>query len=76
MHGLNIPDWSEYTIDGLETYRFVESGPEIFKDYYRVEAMAYINDHPDSFLVRPLLKSESFFEILVHAHQGHTRGHS
>lgn len=51
MHGLEIPDWPEYTPDGLETYRFVESGPQIVKDDYRVEAMAYINDHPDSFLI-------------------------
>lgn len=43
--------YHKYTIDGLETYRFVESGPEIVKDDYRVEAMAYINDHPDSFLI-------------------------
>ncbi|CAN8101770.1 unnamed protein product [Discula destructiva] len=51
MHGLDIPDWPEYTAEGLETYRFVESGPEVVKDDYRVDAMAYINAHPDSFLL-------------------------
>lgn len=50
-HGLDIPDWPEYTPEGLETYRFVESGPEIIKDDYRVDSMAYINSHPDSFLI-------------------------
>lgn len=50
MHGLDIPDWPEYTTEGLETYRFVESGPEIVKDDYRIAGMEYINAHPDSFL--------------------------
>lgn len=50
-HGLDIPDWPEYTADGLETYRFAESGPEVIRDDYRVEGMEYINSHPDAFLI-------------------------
>lgn len=50
-HGLDIPDWPEYTAEKLETYRFVESGPEVIADDYRVERMQYINDHPDAFLI-------------------------
>lgn len=50
-HGLDIPDWPEYTTGGLEAYRFVKSGPEVIKDDYRVEGMEYINSHPDAFLV-------------------------
>lgn len=50
-HGLNITYWPEYTREKLETYRFMENGPEVVKDDYRMERMQYINDHPDSFLI-------------------------
>ncbi|KAJ0347526.1 hypothetical protein COL154_009607 [Colletotrichum chrysophilum] len=50
-HGLDLADWPRYSEEGLETYNFKESGPEIVKDDYRVEAMQFFNDHPDSFLI-------------------------
>lgn len=51
-HGLeDVPFWPEYTAEKLETYRFLESGPEVIQDDYRVERMQYINNHPDAFLI-------------------------
>lgn len=50
-HGLDLADWPRYSEGGLETYNFKESGPEVVKDDWRVEAMQFFNDHPDSFLI-------------------------
>ncbi|TDZ54613.1 Lipase 3 [Colletotrichum trifolii] len=50
-HGLDLAPWPRYTEAGLETYNFKESGPEVTKDDWRVEAMQFFNDHPDSFLI-------------------------
>jgi carboxylesterase type B len=50
-HGLDLANWPRYSEGGLETYNFKESGPEVVRDDWRVEAMQFFNDHPDSFLV-------------------------
>ncbi|CCF32799.1 carotenoid ester lipase [Colletotrichum higginsianum] len=50
-HGLDLAKWPRYTEDGLETYNFKESGPKVVRDDWRVEAMQFFNDHPDSFLI-------------------------
>ncbi|KAK1953688.1 carotenoid ester lipase [Colletotrichum sublineola] len=50
-HGLNFEKWPRYTKDGLDTYNFREEGPKVVKDDWRVEAMQFLNDNPDSFLI-------------------------
>ncbi|KAF2756378.1 carotenoid ester lipase [Pseudovirgaria hyperparasitica] len=50
-HGRDIPYWPQWTGKGRETYHFLESGPGVIRDDYRVEQMEYINAHPDSFLI-------------------------
>ncbi|KAK1470935.1 carotenoid ester lipase [Colletotrichum tamarilloi] len=50
-HGLDFAEWPRYSEEGLETSNFKESGPEVTRDDWRVEAMQYINDHPASFLL-------------------------
>lgn len=50
-HGLGLADWPRYSEGGLETYNFKESGPEVVKDDWRVEAMQFFNDHRDTFLI-------------------------
>ncbi|KAH8767278.1 carotenoid ester lipase [Diaporthe sp. PMI_573] len=50
-HGLDLANWPRYSEGGLETYNFKESGPEVVRDDWRVEAMQFFNDRPDSFLV-------------------------
>ncbi|KAL2881481.1 hypothetical protein SGCOL_003047 [Colletotrichum sp. CLE4] len=50
-HGLDFAEWPRYSEEGLETFNFKESGPDVTRDDWRVEAMQFINDHPDSFLL-------------------------
>ncbi|KAK1498070.1 carotenoid ester lipase, partial [Colletotrichum cuscutae] len=50
-HGLDFAEWPRYSEEGLETSNFKESGPEVTRDDWRVEAMQYIKDHPESFLL-------------------------
>lgn len=50
-HGLDLVNWPRYSEGGLETFNFKESGPEVIKDDWRLEAMQFFNDHPDSFLI-------------------------
>lgn len=50
-HGLSIPNWPQWSRGGVETYHFLESGPEVIKDDYRVEQMEYINRNADAFRI-------------------------
>lgn len=50
-HGLDIPHWPQFTKEGRETYNLRESGPRIERDDYRWEAMEYLNEHADSFVI-------------------------
>lgn len=52
-HGLDpnhseLPNWPQWDSADLQTMHFQESGPELIKDDYRSEEMAYINEIGDT----------------------------
>lgn len=50
-HGLRIPKWPQWSKSGIETYRFLESGPQVVKDDYRVAPIDFLVRNADAFRI-------------------------
>jgi acetylcholinesterase len=51
-HGFkDIPHWPTYGYNSKNLYQFEETGPVVINDDFREDAMRYINDNADTFVI-------------------------